>query len=92
MNEGWHSNGWGGGDWIAMIVIMALFWGVIAAIVVSGIRSGWWSRHDHQCNPPPNRPTPGNDAERILHGRFARGEIDEAEYTRRHDLLKERLR
>ncbi len=92
MNEGWHSNGWGGGGWLAMIMMMALFWGLIAAIVIGGIRSGWWSRHDHQHNPSPSTATPSNDAERILHERFARGEIDEAEYTRRHDLLKERSR
>ncbi len=92
MNDGWHNNGWGGGGWIVMIAIMALFWGVIAAVVLGGIRSGWWSRHDHPLNPPPSTVAGTNDAERMLHERFARGEIDEAEYIRRHDLLKERSR
>ncbi len=92
MNYGWNNNGWGDGGWIVMVVMMVLFWGVIAAIVLAGIRSGWWSRHDHQHIPSPNAVAATIDAERILHERFARGEIDEAEYTRRHDLLKERSR
>lgn len=88
MDEGWHGNGWGGGHWIAAIVMMVLFWGVIAAVVLAVIRSSGWSRHDHRELPTP--PNAVNDAERILHERFARGDIDEAEYTRRHDLLRER--
>jgi putative membrane protein len=90
MDDGWHGNGWGGGHWIAAILMMVLFWGVIAAIVLSVIRSTGWSRHGHHA--PLNSPAPTPDAERILHERFARGEIDDAEYTRRHDLLKERSR
>jgi len=83
-----HGNGWGGGHWIAMIVMMVLFWSVIAAVAIAVMRSGSWSRRDA---PPPSEPSdPTRHAERILHERFARGEIDEAEYTRRHDLLKSR--
>lgn len=90
MNDGWHNNGWGGGHWIFAIVMMILFWGVIATIVLGVFRSGSWSLHSHHSNPAVSTAMPGTDAERILHERFARGEIDEAEYTRRHDLLKER--
>ncbi|MGZ7023649.1 MAG: SHOCT domain-containing protein [Ilumatobacteraceae bacterium] len=70
--------------------MMILFWGVIAAIVITLLRSGRWSRHDHHAAPPATAPT--DEAQRILHERFARGEIDEDEYIRRHDLLKERSR
>ncbi len=90
LNDGWHGNGWGGSQWIAAIVMMVLFWGVIAAIALTVIRSSRGPRHDHHA--PMNPPNVTIDAERILHERFARGEIDEAEYTRRHDLLKERSR
>ena len=89
MNDGWH-DGWDGGHWIGAIVMMVLFWGVIAAIMITLVRSGVWSRHDHHAAPPAGSST--DKAERILHERFARGEIDADEYTRRHDLLKERSR
>ena len=89
MNDGWHGDGWGGGHWIGMIVMMLLLWGVIAAIVIALVRSGGWSRHDHDATSPA---ASTYEAERILHERFARGEIDADEYTRRHDLLKERSR
>jgi len=90
MNNGWHGDGWDGGHWIFAIAMMILFWGVMAAIVITLIRPGRWSRDDHRASPPANSFT--QEAERILHERFARGEIDADEYTRRHDLLKERSR
>ena len=107
MHNGWHDGGWGGGHWILAIVMMIVFWGVITMIVLAVVRSGRWSQHDHRSAPstltptPPPTPPPAAspapatltaDAERILHERFARGEIDDAEYTRRHDLLRERSR
>jgi putative membrane protein len=90
MNNEWHGNGWGGGQWVAMILMMVVFWAVIAAIAISWARSSGRSRHEHHSLPVP--PAASHDAERILHERFARGEIDEDEYTRRHELLKERSR
>ena len=91
MHDGFRNDGWGGGHWVVAIVMMVLFWGAIALVVLAVVRSGSWSRHDHQDHRlvPPRRDTT-DEAERILHERFARGEIDEAEYTRRHDLLKDR--
>lgn len=88
--NGWHGNGWGGGQWVAMILMMVVFWGVIAAIAISWTRSSSRSHHEHHSLPVP--PAVSHDAEKILHERFARGEIDEDEYTRRHELLKERSR
>jgi putative membrane protein len=92
MHDGFRGDGWGGGHWVAVIVMMVLFWGAIGLVVLAVVRSGGWSHHhdhyDHRLGAPRRDST--DDAERILHERFARGEIDEAEYTRRHDLLKER--
>ena len=95
----WDGNGWGGGHWIAAIVMMTLFWGGIVAIVIAISRSGRWHRHhEPAASPstssatPPATPSPTVDAERILHERFARGEINEEEYNRRHDLLRRNSR
>jgi putative membrane protein len=92
MNDGLRNGGWGGGHWIVALLMMVLFWGAIAVVVLAVVRSGTWSRRDHHPGPPPGPPPadPTGDAERILHERFARGEIDDAEYTRRLDLIKGR--
>jgi putative membrane protein len=71
--------GWGMGGWIAMVVFLVLFWGgTVAAVILA-------SRRTHQSSPlmPIH-----HDAERILHERFARGEIDETEYVARHTALR----
>ena len=63
--------------------------GVLAVIVIAVVRSGGW-HHSHET--PVGGRAPTDEAERILHQRFAHGEIDEEEYRRRHDLLRERSR
>ncbi len=75
-------DGWGSGAWVAMAFVMLVFWGIIAVAVVAVVRSG--SLHHHRDGQV------GNDPERILAERFARGEIDADEYTRRRDLLRSR--
>jgi len=90
MMHDWRDHGWAGGHWIVAIVLMVLFWGAVAAIVIALIRS---RDHSHAEATDSARPDQvANDAERILHDRFARGEIDDDEYVRRHDLLKQRSR
>jgi putative membrane protein len=75
---GWHG-GWGWGAWLAMSLVMLLFWGLIIAAVIAVIRS--W-------RPGPREGRGGSsDALRLLDERFARGEIDEEEYRKRRDLL-----
>jgi putative membrane protein len=80
---------YGGGGWIALILLFTLVAGAVAALVVA---------MDHSHAPggaPPSRPgtTDGTDSEadRILQRRFAAGEIDEDEYRRRRALLHDRL-
>ena len=70
--------GWGG--WFAMVVMMVVFWGAIAWVIVTLIR------HNGPSSSPV-APT-GPDAKQILDERFARGEIDEDEYQRRRDVLR----
>ena len=86
-----YGYGYGGdhwGLWIIMIVAMAVFLGALAWIIVTLLR--------HQGSPPANAPPPSGPAGPppsqgaldILNDRFARGEIDEEEYTRRRSLIE----
>ena len=79
-NDG--SPGWGG--WVVMSVMMALFWG---ALIFGGV-AVWKALNRDNRNPRPHRSDEERaDPERLLDERFARGEIDEDDYTRRRDLL-----
>jgi len=66
--------------------MMVVFWGLIVTVVVVLLRS---SGHRHE-GPPQSDVRPGDEALRILDERFARGEMDADEYTRRRDLLRAR--
>ncbi len=77
----YHDGGWGPGAWIAMALVMVVFWGVVVTAIVFAVR-GW--RHESAT---PAAPT-GDSAQRILDERFARGEIDADEYQRRRDVLR----
>ena len=66
------------GAWgVGMMVMMLLFWGLVIAGVVIGVRA--LSRLGHGA--------PGDRALEILRERYARGEIDKQEFdTRKRDL------
>jgi len=74
-----HAHSWGPGVWIAMALMMFVFWGVVVAAIVLVVRA---------LRPHGNASTTARDAERILDERFARGEIDADEYQQRRDLLR----
>jgi putative membrane protein len=74
-------NGWGAGQWVAMSLMMVLFWGLIIFAVVALVRST--RSEGHSSSAPPR----AHAARRILDERFARGEIDAEEYVQRRDLL-----
>ncbi len=78
---GWYGGDWGVGGWIAMTVMMVLFWGGLITLVV------WLVRRPTSGLGGDPRPT-HHDAERILSERFARGEIDEDEFTTRRAALR----
>ena len=75
--------GWGVGAWLMMALITL----AVLALIVAGVVA--LNRGSHPATPPPLAAgSGGSDALRTLDDRFARGEIDEAEYARRRDLLK----
>ena len=77
---GWH-DGWGPGAWLAMAFVMVVFWTIVVAAIIALVRT------DRGRGPGEiGRRT--DDALRILDERFARGEIDADEYTKRRDLLR----
>ncbi len=71
----WGSS-WSWWGWLLMTFSMIAFWGLVIWAVVALFR-----RSDRE------RPEVADPA-RILAERFARGEIDEDEYTRRRQLLR----
>jgi putative membrane protein len=75
----------GGGmgiEWVVVLIIV-FFWGLVIAAIVLGIR--WLIRADRRgSHEAPATP----DALEILRQRYARGEIDEAEYERRRAVLR----
>ena len=78
MTNDWN-HGWGGGWFVLMFLMMILFWGSIAWVVVALIRHNSLGHHLRASTP---------DAEEILHERIARGEIEVEEYEQRLQSLR----
>lgn len=74
MYYGDHLSGWG---WFGMTLGMILFWGLIVAAIVVLVR---WAG---ASNRPPTDQSTSPTPQQLLAERFARGEIDEAEYRSR---------
>ena len=77
-----HMSGWG----IALMTISGVvFWGLVIAGIV--LLVGYVGRSGPSPRQPPGMSTP----EQVLAERFARGEIDEPEYTNRLATLRGRV-
>lgn len=74
----WNGD-WSWAGWLLMTLSMLGFWGLVAWVAVTLVRS---SR--------PAEVGRAGDADQILADRFARGEIDEEEYRHRRDVLHTR--
>jgi len=76
-----HSGAWGIGAWIVLTLLLLLFWGSVVTVIVLLLR------RPHASDRGGSR-SPQHDAERILNERFARGEIDEVDFTARRAALR----
>lgn len=78
---GWgNDNGWAnnGAGYLVMMLGMLLFWGLIIAAVF------WVVRQPSQLDRAAGGMVPAHrTAQQVLAERFARGEIDETEFTKR---------
>lgn len=80
MMYGWYGD-WGMGGWIAMALLMLLFWAGVVTVVILLVRGG----HQGQAR---SYGSPHDEADRILNERFARGEIDATELNERRAALR----
>ncbi|MEW5810019.1 MAG: SHOCT domain-containing protein [Actinomycetota bacterium] len=75
-------SGWG---YTAMAIVMVLFWLLVIAAIVALVRSGTGGT---QNRPARQAPPFVESPEQVLAARFARGDIDEAEYQQRLAVLR----
>ncbi len=79
----WH-DGWGWGGMMSGGLMMIAFWGGLIILIVVAVRSlGGSSR------PTPTGAASGRTALGILEERFARGELDKAEFEERKRALSD---
>lgn len=80
---GWYNDGsTGAGGWIAMILMMSLFWG---AVIFAGVMI-FRGTSNGRDSAPTDR-TSFRDPLDILDERFARGELENEEYEARKVVL-----
>jgi uncharacterized membrane protein len=77
----WNGGGWEVGNWVAMILIMLAFWGLLVALTV-WVVSRLSQRAAHDTG---QRQTANSDG--ALEDRFARGESNEHELIRQAALV-----
>ena len=85
MNGYYGSVGWGG--WLAMALMMVVFWGLVVFAVVALFRGSAKSSTTRSADPVD--PT---DPRRILEERLARGDIQVEEFQARRDALAKTTR
>lgn len=78
---GWQYQGSGPGWFVVMVVVMIIFWAAIAGGVVLLVKHFSGPRHAHDAAT--------TSPIEVLRLRLAKGEIDDAEFSRRRALLEE---
>ncbi len=81
----WDDGGGGSSSWIMMSLMMVVSWGGLIAL-------GLWLVHSLRSDGNPTSTAPPAPRERstdeVLAERFARGEIEEEEFSRRRAVLR----
>lgn len=77
----WYSNGMTGWGYGLMAISMVIFWVLVIAGILALVR--YTAAPSQGQRTVPHGPTP----QQVLADRYARGEIDEEEYTRRLKTL-----
>ncbi|MGV0991129.1 MAG: SHOCT domain-containing protein [Candidatus Nanopelagicales bacterium] len=83
----WSDHDMSGWGYTGMVIGMVLFWALIIVGIVALIRFSTGATQTRAIGQPQSRgdyETP----EQLLAGRFARGEVDEAEYRQRLEVLR----
>ena len=75
------SNAWDASNWLVMSLMMLLFWGGMIALVA-------WIVHSTRSVGNEKAPRTDTRADEVLAERYARGEIDDQEFTRRSAMLR----
>ena len=83
-----HQLMWGPapGNGIGMFVLMIAFWLLIAAAIIFVVRHWSHAHPQHHAHAMPS--STGDSPVDILKMRFAKGEVDEDEFTKRLKLLQ----
>lgn len=85
MMDGWGEGGGAWGAWVFMAIMMVMFFALVAAVLYALLRPR------HRAGDVATSPrAAGDDALRLLDERFARGDIEAEDYTRRRDVLRSR--
>ena len=82
-HQDWNG-GWGAGGLLFMGLMMLVFWGGLAWVIVTLLRHPTASPRDAGNPPPPQAPT----AKALLDERLARGDIDVEDYRARREALE----
>lgn len=88
---GWYHGGTGWGGWILMAVAMVAFWVLVVLAIIAIFRDTQPSTGS-TAGSAPGSTADRHDPMQILDARFARGEIDEAEYRARASVLRASVR
>lgn len=87
-----HHPGWGAGFWFVPVIFWVLLLATIVTLVLVRRRRHGWPPYGPPGFGPWGADAAARSAEGVLAERFARGEIDEAEYRARLEVLRAQQR